>query len=887
MWTRALFAKRSAEQELDDEMRFHLEMEAEKHVRAGMAEGEARRRAALAFGGMDRHKETMRDGWGARGLERLATELRLAARQLRNAPAFTLSAVLTLALGIGGNAAVFSVVHGVLLRPLDYPDADRIVSIGHRSRGGDLPERIPHSSAAYVTYEDARGFEAMALYEPWQGSLTDRESSPEWIDVVRATPTLFDVLRVPPAFGRLFSAAEAQVGGPRAALISHALWMRRYGGDRSILGRVVTVEGLERNIVGVMPPGFAFPTAATDVWVPMRLDRTDLSGFNTPGIGRLRPGITPEQATAELTRLLPNITNVVDFIPAAVLRDSGLRPEVRSYRDEIVGGVRAALWALWAMMGLVLLIACVNVTSLLLVRAEARRREAALRLALGAARRHLLTESFAVSAMLLLLGSILGLGLAIATVRVLPRVAPAVLPRLSDIRVDGTVILATAAIALVAAVLFALVPVARRFVGAPGSLTGGNDRSGTPDRRSGRLRQVLVVAQVAMATVLLVASGLVLRSFQKVREIDPGFSADSVVTFRIALPPSRYADAGSVARFHYAMLDRLRALPGVAAAGATGQLPLAGYSSLIDPLRVDGRPYPPGVMPPLVEMRVATPGYFEAMRIPLITGRSLERADTEGRTGAVVVTERVATTVMSSVAPLGARVAHGLGGVSGEREWSNVVGVVGDVRGVALDQEPMGAVYYALVNREGVNMDWIARSMVYAVRAGNPPAAVVAGARTALADLDSELPLAETRTLQSVVDDAEGGMRFAMLGVTAAALIGLAMGAIGLYGVLSYVTAQRTREIGVRIALGASPGSVRAAVLRHGMAVAASGLTIGLVAALALRSVATPMLYGVAPTDPLTLIAASAVLLAAGGLATWLPARRASRLDPVRALRWD
>jgi predicted permease len=390
-----------------------------------------------------------------------------------------------------------------------------------------------------------------------------------------------------------------------------------------------------------------------------------------------------------------------------------------------------------------------------------------------------------------------------------------------------------------------------------------------------------------MATVLLVASGLVLRSFQKVRGIDPGFRADSVVTFRIALPASRYADAQSVARFHYAMLDRLRALPGVAAAGATGQLPLAGYSSRIDPLRVDGRPYPHDVLPPLVEMRVATPGYFVAMRIPLVAGRVLERRDTEVPTGAVVVSEHVATKIMSPVSPIGARVAHGLGGVPGEREWSDVVGVIGDVRGVALDEEPMGAVYYALVNRDGVDMDWIARSMAYAVRSTLPPDAVVTAARSALAELDPQLPLAETRTLRSVVDAAEGGMRFAMLGVTAAALIGLAMGAIGLYGVLSYVTALRTREIGVRIALGASPGSVRASVLRHGMLVAAIGLTIGLAAAFALRSVATPMLYGIAPTDPLTLAAASVVLLAAGALATWLPARRASRLDPVRALRWE
>ena len=887
MWARGLFAKRSVEQELDEEMRFHIEMEAAKHARAGLPPDEARRRASIAFGGLEDHKEAMREGRGARGVERVVHDLRFAARQLRKTPGFTLAAVLTLALGIGGNTAVFSVVNGVLLRPLAYPDADRLVSISHTSRGGDLPERVPHSSAAYVAYEGARSFEVTAIYRTWQGSLTDRQAAPEWVDVVTAMRSLFDVLGVKPALGRTFTAQEDAPEGPRVVLLSHALWRQRYGGDPAILGRVVTLDGIPREVVGVMPDGFAFPTRASVMWVPMRLDRSDLSGFNTPGIGRLRPGVTPEQATTELTQLLPRITTVVDFIPPAVLKDTGLRPEVRPYLDEVVGNVRPALWALWAMMGLVLLIACVNVASLLLVRAEARRREIALRLALGAERHHLLAQSLAESGILLLVGSALGVLLAELTVRVLPSIAPSTLPRLGDVRVDGAVIACTMLVAAVIAMLFGVVPIGRHRRVAPVSMLGGSDRSGTTDRQSGRLRQALVIAQVAMATVLLVGSGLVLRSFQRLRAVDPGFEAEGVVTFRIALPIARYREAQDVARFHYAMLDRVRALPGVEAVGATGQLPLAGYSSEIDPLRVDGRPFPPGVMPPLVEMRVATPGYFEAMGIPLEQGRLLERSDTDRPSGAVLVSESVARKIMAPRPPIGTRVAHGLAGVPGERQWSDVVGVVGDVRGVSLDKEPMGAVYYAMVNREGVDMDWLARSMVYAVRTTMPPATVIAAVRGALADLDAELPLAETRTLASVVEVAEGGMRFSMLGLAVAALVGLFMGAIGLYGVLSYVTAQRTREIGVRMALGATPGTVRGSVLRHGLVVAGSGLAIGLLAAVSLRHLATPMLYGITPTDPVTLAAVSVVLLAVGALATWLPAHRAARLDPVRALRWE
>jgi predicted permease len=379
----------------------------------------------------------------------------------------------------------------------------------------------------------------------------------------------------------------------------------------------------------------------------------------------------------------------------------------------------------------------------------------------------------------------------------------------------------------------------------------------------------------------------VLRSFQKLRAVDPGFRPNGVITFRIALPTARYRSPDDVARFHYTMLDRIRAMPGVTAAGATGRLPLAGVNIEADPLRVEGGAYSASALPRIAEMRVATPGYFEAMGIPLVAGRTLERADTERHTGSVLVTESVVHKLMESRQPIGSHVAHGLQGVRGEKPWSNVVGVVGDVRGTSLEKEPVGAVYYAMVNKPGVDMDWLARSMVYAVRVNTPPAALIANVRHELERLDPTLPLAETQTLDSVVERAQSGMRFSMLGFAAAAAIGLFMGAIGLYGVLSYVTSQRTREIGIRIALGATPGSVRGVVLRNGLAVCGAGLLIGLGAAMLLRHVAAPLLYGITATDPLTLTAVSILLFGVGTLATYLPARRAARLDPVRALRGE
>ena len=887
MWLKALVSRRSMESELDEEMRFHIDMEAAKHTRRGVSDDEARRRATLAFGSMEHHKETMREGRGVRGIERAAFDLRFGFRQLRKTPGFTLAAVLTLALGIGGNVTVFSVVNGVLLRPLAYPEPDRLVTIGHRTRGGDLPPMLPNATATHVLYQANHSFEAMALYASWQGSLTGGDAAPDWVEVTSVTRSIFDVLRVRPALGRPFTAEEDRPGGPHAVILSHALWQQRFGRDPGVIGRSISVDGTTHEIVGVMPAGFAFPAPAVSVWVPMRIDPNDLGGFNTPGIARLRPGVTPEQATRDLAQLLPGVTKLVDFISEKTIRDAGLAPDVHPYLDDVVGGVRPVLWTLWAMVGLVLLIACVNVASLLLVRAETRGREVALRVALGAERGHLLAQSLAESAMLLIMGAGLGLVLAWGAVTALPRLAPDLLPRLADVRIDAVVLACTTLIAAVVAVAFGVVPVARNRAVAPAAMLRGGDRSSTIDRHSGRLRQTLVVAQVAMATVLLVGSGLVLRSFQKLSSVSLGFRPDGVVTFRIALPGSRYKTSESVAQFHYAMLDRIRAVPGVEVVGATGQLPLTPTFSEIDPLRMEGVPAPPNALPPMAEMRIATPGYFEAMGIPVVEGRTLERSDTDRRTGAVLVTQSIVRKVMQGRPAIGAHVAHGLASVASERPWSDVVGVVGDIRGVSLDQEPMGAVYYSMVNRQKVDMDWLARSMVYAVRTKLPPAALVAAARRELARLDPTLPLAEQRTLTSVVDAARSGMRFSMIGFAVAAAIGLFMGAIGLYGVLSYVTAQRTREIGVRMALGATPASVHVSILRRGVLVSAIGLGAGLAAAVSLRMLATPLLYGITPTDPLTLAAVSLVLLSAGALAAWLPARRAARLDPVRALRWD
>ena len=888
MWMRSVFSRRAVDAALDEEMRFHLDMETEKQARLGHSPADARRRAILVFGGVERHKEAMRDGRGSRAIERAIQDLRVAGRQLRRSPGFTVAAVLTLALALGGNVAVFSVVNGVLLRPLPFPEADRIVTIAHHTRGGALPSDIPNSSATHVVYEDgSHSFESMALYSGDQASLTGDGAEPLRVEVVHATRSLFDVLRVSPRLGRSFTSAEDQPGGERVVVLGHTLWRERFASDSTMLGRAITLDGRPHTVVGVMPADFAFPTPGVQMWLPLRLDRADLGGFNINGMARLRDGVSPAAAAQELAGLLPRVSEVADFLSPEVLSEAGIRPDVHPYVDDVVGDVRPALLTLWAMVGIVLLIACINVASLLIVRTESRRREVALRVALGAERGHLFAQFMAESGVLLLVGGALGVALAWLALWLLPRLNAELLPRMDVVAIDARVLAFSLGLVMLVAILFAAIPVSRFRRTAASSVLRGGDRATTLGRRAGRVRQALVLAQMAMATVLLVGSGLMLRSFDRLRAVDPGFQPEGVMTFRIELPTARYATPADVAGFHYELLERIEALTGVRAAGATGRLPLSGFSTLVDPLRVEGVPAPAAGLPAVIEMRVATPRYFEAMGIPLREGRPLRRSDTDLPSGAVVISESVARRLLAGRQAIGARVAHGLAGVRGERAWSDVVGVVGDVRGASLEEPPLGAVYYAMVNRSGVNMDWLARSMVYAVRVDGPPTAIMPSVRRIVRELDPSLPLAEARTLASVVSVAQARMRFVMAGLTVAALVGLFIGATGIYGMLSYLTVLRTREIGVRIALGATPSSVRLAVQGQGLIVSIAGLVLGLISALVLRGAMEPMLYGIASTDPTTLVSVSAVLLVASILATWLPARRAARLDPVRALRWE
>jgi predicted permease len=572
----------------------------------------------------------------------------------------------------------------------------------------------------------------------------------------------------------------------------------------------------------------------------------------------------------------------VEFITPAALEETRIRPVVRPYADAVVGDVRAPLWIVLATMAFVLLIACANVAHLFLVRAEGRRQELAVRSALGAGRAHLLGLFVAEAAVLACAGAVVGVAIAYALLRALLGFAPAALPRADAIAIDGSVLVAVLAITVTIALAFGAV--SQRVAGNGVAALRGGMRGTTSGRGAGRMRRLLMVSQVAFAALLLVGAGLTVRSFERLRGVDSGFSSDGILTFGIALPATNYPDPDEVAAFHRAFLERISALPGVEVAGLTERLPLTGFSMMLDPLNVRGQPSGAAAIPPVAEMRMASPGYFEALGIPLVRGRMLDWRDVETRSGGVLISARVARTFFPDADPIGQAIAHGVRGLPSERAWSDVVGVVGDVRGVSPFEEPLGAVYYPMLAREGADMDWLARTVSYVVRARTDASALAPAIRRELAALDPRLPMADVRLLDDVVAASRARVTFATLLLTAAALLGLVLGAIGLYGVTSIAAGQRAREIGVRIALGATPGSVRAMVLRQGVATAVVGLALGLGGAALLARFLGSLLFQVDGRDPLTYAIVAVVLLAVALFATWIPAARASKQDPRAAL---
>lgn len=894
LWNVGRRARMNAE--LRQEIDTHLALIEDEERAHGSSAAQARQKARARFGNPLSYRERALDAVIATWFENAGKEVTFASRRLARNPAFTLVSALTLALAIGANASIFAVVQRVLLNPLPYPDSDRLIELDHGMQRLNTPSGIGMARGLYYQYSDrSRTLDGVAIYRTADLTLTGA-GEPERIRVAHATPTLAAVMRVPPALGRWFTEEEAVPGASQRAVLSHGLWMRRYGGDPAILGRPVVLAGVTTEVIGVMPASYAFPAPRIDLWMPEQMTR--VMGFGTfdyDGVARLARRATVADARAELNGLIAGLPQAYPGDPLAAGNgpEVGLFSTATSLKEATIGNVGRALWTLLASVGLVLLVACANVANLFLARSEARQREVAVRRALGAGRlgiaRYFLTES----ALLSIAGALVGLALAWGAVRLLVGLGPASLPRLDEVRLDGITIGFTFVLTLMTALAFGAIPL---WHGAPlASSLHESGRRSTASRRRYRARHVLMGAQIALALVLLVASGLMVRSFQTLRALDPAFDAASALTFSIALPEREYTSRDAAVAAHHAMLDGLAALPGVRAVSASTCLPLAGSCSG-NTLRVEGRTYPRGTVPPIALFRAVAGGYFEAMGMRLRHGRGIDRGDVERREPVAVVSEALANSFFPHRDPIGQRVASNRLparlGAPATFTWLTVVGVVANTprRDLA---EPISVpqIYMPMSIAGGPGIPPLTGPdvtvMNYVVRTATPPLALLPSVRSAIRAVDTNLALAQVSTLQDMLDGAAAQAAFTMVLLAIAASVAMMLGVIGIYGVMSYIVSQRTGEIGVRLALGADPASVAAMIVRQGAFGALAGIAVGLAIAFVASRLIASLLVGVSARDPGVFVATALTLLVVALLACWLPARRASRLNPLEALRTE
>ena len=810
-------------------------------------------------------------------------QLRLLWRGAAAHPAFTLLSLATLAIGVGANVAIFTIVNAVLLRPLPFPDSERVVLLRHAAPGLVQLDRLPISDALYFFYaEESDTLESVAALRSGQAIFTGPDD-PQRVAAASVTASFFEVLRTPPRIGRAFTAGDDRPGAAPVAVLADGLWRSRFGADPAVVGRVVEIDGARVEIVGVMPPGFSFTRPEPALWRPLRLDRGDvtLGAFGLVGVARIADGSTLEQAQAEIGAMVSNLAAAFpDEGAAPVLANAGFRPLIARAREAVTGEIEATLRILLGAAGFLLLIACANVANLFLARSEARRGEVAVRAALGEGRGRLAGSVLGESLVFGLAGGLAALPLALGAVRLLVRFGPRDLPRLQEISIDGAVLLFGLAVSVAAGLLFGLLPALRAgAAAAAGRMTAGA-RGAAGGRERQLARRGLVVVQIALALTLLAGSGLAVRSFQRLAAVDPGFDPDGALTFGLALPARNYAAAAARLDFHRQVVDGLRALPGATAASAASTVPLGGERSGSGHT-IEGRPPADGEVPPVLTWKRVLPGYFEALGIELVEGRAFDLLDGERGAAVVVVSRSAAQAQWPGQSALGQGIRPG--GPPGEgEEWFRVVGVVDDVREIALHEDPPQMAYYpaaGVVNGQGVPA-----SMRYVVRA--PRAAGLAGAvREVVRRLDPTLPIADVETLETLVGRARGERAFVMVLLAVAAGLALLVGAVGLYGVASYGVAQRRREIAVRVAVGAQGSDVRRLVLAEAGVTAAAGAALGVGAAVALTRRLQALLFETSPLDPAVFVAVSTLLVGVCLLASWLPARRAGRVDPLTALR--
>jgi predicted permease len=813
--------------------------------------------------------------------------LRYFVRRLMRSPLFTCVTLATLAIGIGANTAIFSVLEGVLLKPLPYPDAERLIAVDHTAPGVSL-ERAGAAPFLYFTYREAnRTLQDIGMWRSGTVSVTGI-SEPEQVEEIDVTDGVLPILGVQPLLGRVFSRKDDSAGSPDTVMLSFGYWRTRFGGDPSAIGRRILVDGRPREIIGVLPAGFRFLDSKASLLMPLKRDRTKtyLGNFSYQAVARLKPGVTVAQASADAARMLPMALRNFPPFPgytAKMFEDARLAPRLRPLKDDLIGDTGKLLWVLMGTIGIVLVIACANVANLMLVRTDGRQQEMAIRAALGAGWSRIARELLVESITLGMLGGVLGLGLAYGALRWLVARAPANLPRLDEISIDGGVLLFALAISLAASVLFSAIPVIKYAGPRVVAVLRAGGRTLSQSRERHRARSVLVVVQVALALVLLISSGLMIRTFQTLRRVQPGFTRpEEVQTLRIFIPGTQVRDAVQVVRMEQNILEKIAAIPGVSSAALASTVPMDGQG-WHDPIFAEDRVYSESKIPPLRRFKIVSPGLLKTLGNLLIAGRDFTWTDVYEKRPVALVSENLARELWREPgAAIGKRIRESL-----KTPWREVIGVVSDERDDGVNQKAPTIVYWpVLMDDFSGDRTFVLRSPAILIRSGRT------GSRGFLHDIsqavwsvNSNLPLASIRTLQEVYHKSLARTSFALVMLAIAGGMALLLGVVGIYGVISYSVSQRTREIGIRMALGAPQAVLMRMFVGHGMRLAVAGVACGLAAAVAFMRLMSSLLFEVSPLDPVTYAAVSFGLVAAAVSASYVPALRAAAVDPVDALR--
>ena len=814
-------------------------------------------------------------------------QLRYVLRALLRAPAFTIVTVATIAIGIGANAAIFSIINGVLLKPLPYPEPDRLVNVRETSSVVDLKD-MELAPADYFTFrEENRTFEKFGLWNTNRVSITEL-GAPEQVPAVDVTVDTLPALGVPPLAGRWFTDKDDAPAAARTVILSYGYWQRKFGGSRSAIGRGIHIDGNLCQIVGVMPAGFRLLDQNPDLFQPFRFDRgkTTLGNYSFRGIARLKPGVTLERANADVGRMIPMEFRKFPPPPgfsAKLFEQARFQPCLQPLKDQVIGSLGKILWVLMGSIGVVLLIACANVANLLLVRVEGRQQEIAVRTALGASWRRIVGALLTESVVLGVLGGVAGLGVAYGAVALLRRLAPHYLPRLDSIAIDPAVLVFTFVLSLAAGLLFGIMPAIKCAAPHITMALRSGGRTLSQSRETHRARNTLVILQTALAVVLLIGSGLMIRTFQALRQVQPGFrDPGQVQTFRIFIPDTQVKEPVRVIRMQQEILNKIAAIPGVTAAAWANSVPDDGNNST-DLLYADDRFYAEGQLPPLRRFKFVAPGFFSTIGTPLVAGRDYAWTDIYDERKYAIISENMAREMWRTPsAALGKRIREGM-----KDDWREIIGVVGDVHLDGADQKPPAVVYWpVLMQQFWGNETSVQRGVAYAVRTSRAGSQnLLEQIRQAVWSIDPDLPLARVETMEQIYSGSMARSAFTLVMLAIAGGMALLLGLVGIYGVISYSVSQRTRELGIRLALGAQQFNLKSMVVRHGMLLAGIGATMGLAVAAGLTRIMTSWLYGISPLDPLTYVAVSLGVLAAAAAASYLPARRVSALNPVDALR--